>query len=182
MTGRPRVVRYWGLTALVAAIILTAGIGQTNLGHTILRKAGITGGPTGYTSLAFSRPQSPLEQPGSKPANVEVSFVIQNTGDALRDYQWSVSLAQGPSKHDVATGNVRIAAGQGATITRSAKSSCTRGQIRVVVSLAEPAESIGAWITCSRSSSPGSAAGQPNRPLPRSSSLDTENLGKPNDT
>ena len=174
MTGRPRVVRYWGLTVLLGAIILTAGIGQTTLGHTILRKAGITGGPTGYTSLAFSHPQSLPEQMGSKSANVEVSFVIQNTGDALRDYQWSVGLAQGQRRHDVATGNVRIAAGQEATITRSAKSSCTRGQIRVVVSLAEPAESIGAWIACSRSSSPESATAQPNRPLPRSSSLSTE--------
>jgi hypothetical protein len=170
VTGRPRVVRYGGVTALVAAIILAAGIVQTNLGHTILRKAGVTGGPTGYTSLAFSHPQSLPKQLRPKPANVEVSFVIQNTGDAPRDYQWSVSLAQGQRRHDVGTGRVRIAAGHGATITRSAKSSCTQGQIRIVVSLAEPAESIGAWIACSRSSSSESAAAQLNWPLPRSSS------------
>lgn len=170
MTGRPRVVKYWRVTALVAAVILTAGISQTNVGHMILRNAGVTGGPTGYTSLAFSHSQILPKPLGPTPANVEVSFVIQNSGDAPRGYQWLVSLAQGPRKHDVATGSVRIAAGHGATITRYAKSSCTQGQIRIVVRLAEPAESIGAWIACSRSSGSESAAAQPNRPIPRSSS------------
>lgn len=170
MIGRPSGAGYWGVMALVAAVILSAGIGQTSLGHTILRKAGIAGGPTNYTSLAFAHPQSlptPLE---SRPANVDVSFAIQNAGDALRDYQWSVSLEQGRYTRDVAAGNVRIASGHGVTITQSVKSSCAQGQVRIVVSLAKPAESIDAWIACSPPRSSKPTAAQSNRPLSRHSS------------
>jgi hypothetical protein len=170
MIGRPRGTRYWGAMALVAVAILGAGIGQTSLGHTILRKAGIAGEPTNYTSLAFAHPQALRTQLGSRPANVDVSFAVQNTGDAPRDYQWSVSLVQGRYTRDVAAGSVRIASGHGATITRSAKSSCTQGKVRIVVSLAKPAESIDAWIACSPPRSSKPTAAQSNRPLSRHSS------------
>lgn len=169
MTGRFRMVRYWGTTVLVAMIILAAGIGQTNLGHTILQEAGVTGRTTGYTSLAFSDPQFLRSQLGSKPAKINVSFVIQNTGATPHDYQWSVSLTRGQRRYDVATGSVHIPGRHRVTITRSTINSCTRRQIKIAVSLAEPAESIGAWIACSQPSRSKSASAQLSRPLPKPS-------------
>ena len=149
MNGRPhRTMKYWRMIALVVIVILIAGIGQTSLGHSILRKAGLFEAPASYTSLAFLHPQSPADQPGLKRTTVDVSFVINNAGGIPRDYQWSVTLAQGRRTHDVAAGSVRIASGRGATITRSAQISCAQGQVRIVVSLASPAEFIDAWTAC----------------------------------
>lgn len=144
-----RAVRWRGAVTLTVVTVLTAGLGQTSFGHAILGKVGLFQEPTSYTSLAFLNPQSLPEQLSSKQATVGVSFVIHNTGGIPRDYQWSVLLVQGERKHDVAAGSVRIASGSGVAITRSARISCTRGQVRIVVSLARPAEFIDAWAACS---------------------------------
>jgi hypothetical protein len=144
-----RAVRWRGLVTLAIAIVLAAGLGQTNRGHAILGRVGLFQEPTSYTSLAFLNPQSLPEQLSSKKAIVGVSFVINNTGGIPHDYQWSVLLVQGRRTHHVAVGNVRIASGSSVAITRSASISCTRGQVRIIVSLARPAEFIDAWTTCS---------------------------------
>jgi hypothetical protein len=143
-----RTVRWWGAVALVAVVALAAGIGQTRAGHAILRQAGLLEEPASFTSLAFSSPQSLPEQLASKRTNVSVSFVIHNTGGTPRDYRWSVLVAQGARTHHVAAGSVRVASGSEAAITRSARILCTRGQVRIVVRLARPAEFIDAWMTC----------------------------------
>lgn len=142
-------VKWRGLVVLVAVIALAAGVGQTSLGHAILGKAGLYEEPTSYTSLAFLHPQSLPEQIGSKRTNVDVSFMIQNIGSTSRVYQWSVVLVQGQRTSRAAAGIVSVASGSGAAITRSASILCTRGQVRIVVRLASPAEAIDAWTTCS---------------------------------
>jgi hypothetical protein len=142
-------MRWQGMAALVAVVALVAVLGQTSAGHAVLRKAGLYEEPTSYTSLAFLHPQSLLKQLPSKRASVDVSFVIHNAGSNPRDYQWSVLVLQGQRTRQVASGSVRIASGRAAPITRSATISCTRGQVRIVVSLTRPAaESIHAWMAC----------------------------------
>lgn len=146
MNGRPhRMMKHWGMIALIVIVTLAASVGQTSLGHSILRKVGLFEGPTSYTSLAFLHPLSPADLKRTK---VNVSFVINNAGGIPRDYQWSVTLAQGRGTRDVAAGSVRIASGRGATITRSAPIFCVQGQVRIVVSLASPAEFIDARTAC----------------------------------
>ena len=144
-----RAVRWQGVVTLTTAIVLAAGLGQTSLGHAILGRVGLFQEPTSYTSLAFLNPQSLPEKLNSKQATVGVSFVIHNTDGIPHDYQWSVLLVQGRRTHHVVAGSVRIASGSGVAITRSASIFCTRGQVRIVVRLARPAEFIDAWTTCS---------------------------------
>jgi hypothetical protein len=143
-----RIVRWRGLVALVVVVMLAAGIGQTNFGHAILRKAGLFEEPTSYTSLAFVHPQSLREQLSTKRANINVSFVIYNSGGAARDYQWSVLMVQGGHTSPVAAGSARVASERGTALTRSAKIFCTRGRVQIVVRLARPAEYIDTWTAC----------------------------------
>lgn len=138
------------MVTLIAVIVLAAGIGQTSLGHTLLEKAGLFEEPTSYTSLAFQDPQSLPEQLSSKRATVSISFVIHNSGIIPHDYQWSVLLVQGQRSSHVAAGSVRVASGRAAAITQSVRVSCTRGQVRIVVSLMRPAEYIDARTACGR--------------------------------
>lgn len=132
---------------LIAAVVLAAGIGQTGLGHDMLGKLGLFEQPASFTSLAFQHPGS-LPAQLTKNATVPVSFVIRNTGGTPRDYQWSVSVVQGQQTRHVAVGSARVASGNGTTITSTARISCTQRQVRIVVSLARPAEYIDAWMAC----------------------------------
>jgi hypothetical protein len=143
-----RTAKWRGLISLVAVILLAAGIGQTSVGHTVLRQAGLFEEPTGYTSLAFQHPQAPVEQPSSDQTDVAVSFVIHNAGRTPETYQWSVLLIQGSHTSRAAAGSLRLASGQETALTRSAKISCAQGQVRIVISLARPTESIDALTTC----------------------------------
>lgn len=141
-------MRWRGFTAQVAVIAVAAGIAQTGVGHALLRRAGLFEEPSGYTSLAFLHPQLLPEQLDPKRANVGVSFVIHDIGNAPSDYRWSVLLVDEGRTHRVDTGEVRVASGRGIVISRSVDISCTPGRTRIVVSLRRPAESIDAWTAC----------------------------------
>ena len=132
---------------LVALIALAAGLAQTSVGNTMLRKAGLVEEPASYTSLAFLHPQSLPEQLKSK-RHVPIAFVIHNAGSTPRVYEWSVLLAQGPRTHQLAAGNVRVASRHGAIVMRSLQVLCTRGRMQIVVMLTHPAQSIDAWAEC----------------------------------
>jgi hypothetical protein len=137
-----------GLIALIAGIVVLASIFQTNAGRAILRTAGLSQGSPGYTSLNFLEPKLLPEQLKSKYSRVDATFVILNATDTKRDYSWSISLIrQGQADH-VYTGNVKLASGGKAEITRTVTIECTGGQIRMVVSLEQPAESISALMAC----------------------------------
>jgi hypothetical protein len=142
-------MRWRGLAVLVVAVALAAGLAQTNVGHVWLAKAGLLERPASYTSLAFQRPEGLSEQLGSKRVDVGVSFVIRNAGSTMRDYQWSILLAETSHTRRVAVGNVRIESGHGVAISRSVKIVCSRGRVRIAVKLAQPAEFIDAWMACS---------------------------------
>lgn len=144
-----RAARWRGLVALAGAVVLAAAIGQTAVGHTILKRAGLFEEQAGYTSLAFVHPQSLPEQLGHRRAKVALSFVINNVGSASRDYQWSLRLVQGQVTRRLAAGSVRIASGHAAEVARTADISCAHGKVQIVVSLARPDESIDAFMSCS---------------------------------
>jgi hypothetical protein len=141
-------VRWRGAIVLAIAVVLAAGLGQTGVGHTILRKAGLFEEPASYTSLAFLQPQSLPELLSSKRANVAVSFVVHNAGSTPREYQWSVLLGQNQRMQRIASGSVRVASGRDGAITQSAEIICKRGRVKIVVNLTRPSESIDAWTDC----------------------------------
>ncbi len=144
-----RPVKWWSVTAVAAAMVLAMGVAQTSAGHTVLQKAGLLAQPSSYTSLAFQRPQSLPPQIDARQANVTVSFQIRNASPAAQVYQWSVLVSEGTASSRVAAGGVTIAAGHGATITRSASILCVPGgRVRITVSLAHPNEFIDSWLDC----------------------------------
>ena len=137
-----------GLIALIGGVVVLVGILQTNVGHAILRMAGLSQGSPGYTSLSFVKPQSLPEQLPSKRSKVVTSFVIQNATNTKRDYTWSIFLIRQAQTDRRYTGSVSLPPGRKAEITRYVTIQCTRGQIRMVVSLEHPAESISALMAC----------------------------------
>ena len=143
-----RKVRWRGGVILIAVIILAACLAQTSSGHAVLRRAGLLEQPTDYTSLAFSSPQSVPTQVITRKKTVGISFTIRNASRMSYDYQWSVSLMQGSRTQHISAGTVRVASGRQVRIKQSAKIACTPGQVRIVVSLAHPAEFIDARAAC----------------------------------
>lgn len=136
------------MIALIGGVVVFAIIFQTNVGHAILRTAGVSQEPPGYTSLSFLKPQSLPEKLQAKDARVGASFVVQNATNTARDYTWSIFLIRHGQTDRAGTGSVSVAPGSKAEITRSVTINCTPGQIRMVVSLEHPAESISALMVC----------------------------------
>lgn len=144
-----RRARRWGVVILIAVIMLATCLAQTSSGHAMLQRAGLFEQPAGYTSLAFLSPQSVPKQLSAEKKTVRVSFTIRNAGRTLHNYRWSVLLVQGIRTYHINAGSVRVASGREVVIKRSARISCMHGQVRIVVSLAYPAEFIDAWAACS---------------------------------
>lgn len=143
-----RIVRWRGPAVLVVIIVVMLGMAQTSPGHVLLGKLGLLEKPANYTSLSFQHPQALPEQLSSRQASLDISFVIHNAGAAPGNYQWSVVLTQGQATHRLAAGTASVTSLGEATITRTAKLSCTRGRARITVSLADPAEFIESWMAC----------------------------------
>lgn len=144
----PHWARWRGLTILIGSVVVLASVFQTSAGHAMLRVAGLSQAPPGYTSLSFLHPLSLPAQPGTAQGNAVISFAIHNATSGTHDYHWSISLVGGQSTRPVHTGSVRLAPGRGAEVTRSIAVTCTQGAVQVVVSLESPAESIHTRIAC----------------------------------
>lgn len=143
-----RVSRWQGITILTLAAVLAAGIGQTRVGHVVLQRLGLLGGPAPYTSLAFLHPQSLPGQLPAAGARVDTSFVIYNSDAARHDYQWSLQLVHSGHGRVVDRGTARVLGRHRDTILRVTEISCSRGEIEIVIKLVHPAEAIDAWTAC----------------------------------
>jgi hypothetical protein len=144
----PRWARWRGLIILIGGVVVLASVFQTSVGHAMLRAAGLSQEPTGYTSLSFLHPQSPPEQLKPAHGNTVTSFAIHNATSSTHDYRWSVFLVRRGQTRRVHAGSLRLMPGRGAEITRSIAITCTRGLVRIVVSLESPAESIDTRMAC----------------------------------
>jgi hypothetical protein len=125
-----------------------ASIFQTNAGYAILRMTGLSQQPPEYTSLSFLKPQSLPKLLPSKHAEVAAPFVIKNATNTMHNYTWSIFLIRPRQVDRVYNGNVSLTPGGKIEIARSVTIKCTRGQIRMVVSLERPTESISVLMTC----------------------------------
>ena len=144
----PRWGRWRGLIILIGGVVVLAGVLQTSAGHAMLRAAGLSQEPTGYTSLSFLHPQSLPEQLTPAQGTTVTSFAIHNATSVTHGYHWSVSLVYRGRTHRVHAGSVHLAPGRRAEFTQSIAITCTRGRVRIVVSLESPAESIDTWLAC----------------------------------
>jgi hypothetical protein len=135
--------------AIVAAVALAVGLAQTSAGHSLLRGAGLYEEPEGYTSLAFTDPQSLPTRLSSNPARVRMSFAINNASADPRSYHWSIELERTGHDYRLAAGAVEVPAGNRASVVRSVKAYCVQGQARMTVKIAAPAESVDFLMACS---------------------------------
>ena len=155
----PRPARGLITAALVAAAGLALALAQTSPGHALLRKAGLYEEPAGYTSLAFTDPQSLPAQLSPVPSRVSVSFGISNGSADPRSYQWSVLLHRAGQVKHLAAGEVEVPAGESTTVAPVVTAACSAGQAQVSVQLAAPAESIAFWLACSPRTEPAGTGG-----------------------
>jgi len=144
----PRWGRWRGLIILIGGVVVLAGVLQTSVGRAMLRAAGLSPDPTGYTSLSFLHPQSLPEQITPGRGTTVTSFAIHNATSVTHDYRWSVSLVYRGRTRRVHAGSVHLAPGRGAEITQSIAITCAQGRVGIVVSLESPAESIDTWMAC----------------------------------
>ena len=83
--GHTRTVRSAGL--LLAFVVVFAGLGQTPVGGTVLRAAGLVADPTRYTELAFVTPQALPAQITSGTALPHAQFEIHNLTKTAQKYR-----------------------------------------------------------------------------------------------
>jgi hypothetical protein len=136
------------LGALIAILLLGVGASQMGVGRALLKNAGLIGSSDTYTSLAFLKPQSLPTQIGSRGATVNVAFVIHNVTTSSRNYQWDLLLLQDQHDRGVSSGEIRVQPGREISINKTIKVFCRKGEVRITVSLARPAEHIDEWMTC----------------------------------
>lgn len=133
----------------MAAVALAAGLAQTNVGHPLLRGAGLYEEPESYTALAFTSPQSLPTRLSSHPTSVRMSFAISNASADPRSYHWSIELKRTGHAYRLATGEVEVPAGNRVSVAKIVKASCVDGQARMTVQVAAPTESIDFLMACS---------------------------------
>jgi hypothetical protein len=141
----------WSAVALMALVLLGAGLAQTRPGRGLLQGAGLLQVPSSYTELAFTVPSNVPVKLKSRHALIGVSFGIHNVSDSQRTYRWTIIFVRSGRSHVKASGAVR-APGQGqALVAKNFATVCVGGRLQVVVQLAIPAESIDFWTTCASS-------------------------------
>jgi hypothetical protein len=133
----------------VLTAVLAAGSGlQSRQGQDLLRAAGLTGKPTGYTELAFAEPRSLPRQSSSTSLFAAPAFVIHNAMSNAHDYTWSLLLTASGQTREAASGRAPLAAGQAVTITPISQSQCTPGPLSVSIRLDAGSEVIRFQTTC----------------------------------
>ena len=138
----------WNALVLLALVVVSAGIAQTNTGHGLLRDVGLSQASPSYTELAFTDPQALPVQLRSVHASIPVSFGIHNVSDSSRTYSWSIALVRSGRSRPVAAGVARTPAQGRAAVDRTVAISCTGGRLQIVIRLAASAESIDFWVAC----------------------------------
>lgn len=138
-----------GALGLTALVVLVVGLSQTSKGHALLQDTGLYQVPTSYTELSFTTPNSLPVSFEAERTSIDVSFLIHNVSGSRRTYDWSIVLVRSGQSH-LETSGAADAPEQGyVKITRTVTMACVGGQLQVVVRLANPAESIDYWATCS---------------------------------
>jgi hypothetical protein len=138
----------WQLLLLVAAVLVCAGLAQTQPGHAVLRDAGLYETPAAYTELTFSAPGTLPDAVAKPNASVTVAFGIHNVSNDSRNYNWSIVLVHSGKSQVKASGTVLTMAQGRSSVSKSVPAACSSGRVQVVVRLASPAESISFWVAC----------------------------------
>jgi hypothetical protein len=139
-------MRSLACTALVLGA--TAGLAQTGPGHVLMRTAGLIAAPAPYTALSFTDPQLLPGHLRHGSFDLPVSFRITNFSATAGTYHWSVLLVEGPRTRSVSSGRLTIAPGRTQSLNQRVTGSCRAGEVRTVVRLSAPPESIDFLASC----------------------------------
>jgi hypothetical protein len=138
----------WYLLLIVALVLISTGLAQTQQGHVLLRDAGLYKTPATYTELSFTDPATIPNSLARPNGVITVSFGIHNVANDVHAYQWSILFVRGSESEVKSSGTAVTPPGGRSAITSRVTASCTGGRLQVVVRLASPAESINFWLTC----------------------------------
>lgn len=146
--ARYRLSTWPTLAAMLGALLLGLGICQMSFGQAVLKRIGVGGNQSGYTSISFQYPQSLPTALREVRTTLKVDFKINNETTTTNIYRWTLHLLQGTDNRDIATGDARIAPGQTMLMARAVVIYCDKGRVRITAALARPSEHIDAWMTC----------------------------------
>ncbi|MGI8330061.1 hypothetical protein ACRYCC_08840 [Actinomadura scrupuli] len=146
--GRRTVRRAVAAAAVLSVLLGVAGGLQSRPGRDLLRDAGLTARPAGYTELAFADPRSLPRRSSATSMFVAPAFVIRNVMGGPQDYTWSLLLTTSGQTREAASGRATLADGQAVTITPLSRIPCTPGPLTVGVRLGDGIRSIRFLTTC----------------------------------
>jgi hypothetical protein len=142
----------WPWLALAAIVLAVAGAAQTGPGRSLMSRLGLSAHPDHYTALSFTTPDALAEQTSD---HLSASFAIANHEGAHRDYQWTAFVGEGDDRHALTTGTAGEADGDTVVVDPAPPNPCpindgsgSPTRLRITVSLADPDQSIGFWLTC----------------------------------
>jgi hypothetical protein len=123
-------------------------LAQTSAGQAALRAAGVSGRPAAYAALSFPSPAQLPAQLYSAEALLEVPFAVRNSDTTAHRFSWTMRAVHDGQTRQLAAGQTEVGPGASAVISRNVLASCVGGQLKVVVQLAAPRESIAYWVAC----------------------------------
>jgi hypothetical protein len=145
--------RVLGVALLVGAA-LVLGLAQTGPGGDALGSLGLRSPSEGYTELAFEASGSLPEHVTAPTATPDMPFIVGNREGGDRTYRWIIQRRDRSGLRQVATGTTpRLASGSSLIVTPRVRFACAETRVRVIVRLAEPAQSIAYWTRCGKAAS-----------------------------
>jgi hypothetical protein len=138
----------WSAAALVVFVLAIMGVAQTSVGHAALRSAGLSSGPPSYVALSFADLSQLPSQLFSQEALLNASFTLNNHSTTQREFSWTISDVQHGRTIRLAAGQTAVSYRASATVNRLVMTSCVGGQLKLVVQLAAPRESISFVAAC----------------------------------
>jgi hypothetical protein len=137
-------------------VLAVAGVAQTGPGRDLMSRLGLSTQADHYTALSFTAPTDLGQQVGDA---VTAKFAVANHQGEHRDYAWTVSVGEGDARQPVTNGVTSVDDGATVVVDPAVPNPCpsTDGSVaptrqRITVSLADPTQSIGFWLTCTTAS------------------------------
>jgi hypothetical protein len=145
--------------ALAAVVLAVAGLAQTRPGRDAMSSLGLSSAADRYTALSFTTPDGLGQQTGAD--QISASFAIANHEGADRNYRWTVTVGEGDRGRPVIEGATQVADGSTGIVRPAVPNPCPTADAavaptreRITVSLSDPSQSIGFWLTCANAGAP----------------------------
>jgi hypothetical protein len=144
--------RISGLALLVGAALLV-GLAQTGTGADALGSLGLHSQAEGFTELGFQASGSLPDHVGGPGDGTSMPFIIGNHEGEQRSYAWIVEQRTGDGTRELAHGTTpQLGDARSTLVTPAVTVDCGApgDRVRVIVRLADPAQSIAFWTRCAK--------------------------------